>query len=408
MPDAARIHLRLLLPAVAGALCAAPSARGESLSIAPAPGQPKAAAVRPAPGIEINYELLAPAETRPGAGRLDGSISGASGELRSSVLVDSVDGATRVTRLDTRWQTQAPGPLQTLVVGDTFGSGGGWSRPVRLGGVRFGRSLVLRPGFAATQATLHPAGALPPMPLAFQGGRVDGINAASAAAPAPSTAPRQPALGTPQPLAAGASDHEVEVGRVRTGWGTADDRYGEGYAAAAYRQGLGAELTAEGRAEWSASRAAAGLEVTRSFGPAGSVHALLAHSDSPQQSGLRWGMGMVRNAEGAAWTLSWDGFDRGFTPAGTVAGEADPRGRVEADARWSFAPGASAGLSYMRQATWDLPAERVLGATASFRLGESSRLSMNYSQRAGTQPGWQAGLTLELPLGRCLASPGAC
>lgn len=209
---------------------------------------------------------------------------------------------------------------------------------------------------------------------------------------------RQP-IASPAALDAGASDYEVEAGRLRSGWGTVDDRYGEGYAGAAYRAGLGAELTAEARAEWTPSRTAAGLEMSRAFGPAGAVHAVLAQSGTAQQTGLRWGMGMVRNIEGGSWTLSWDGFERGFTPLGALSGEADPRGRLQADATVSLGGRASAGLTYTRQSTWESPAAGVLEVSARLPLLERSSLSLNYSQRAGTQPGWRAGLTLAVPMG---------
>jgi len=373
MPAPSWICRPLLLPALACGLCGAPHAAGQPL--AAALEQPRAAAVRPLPGVEINYDLLTPSQAPGGPGRLEGVVSGAHGELRTSVLVDpGADG--RLARLDTRWQTQLPGPLQTLVVGDTFGSGGGWSRPVRMGGVRLGRSLTLRSGFiTASQAGVASSAALPSTPA---GG--------------------QPSLAVPKSLQAGASDYEIEAGRLRSGWGTAADHYGESYAAAAWRAGLGAELTAEARAEWTPSRAATGLEVSRGFGPTGLVHAVLAQSSTAQQSGLRGGMGLVLNTEGAAWTLSSDSYERGFTPLAAASGEADPRGRLQAGATLALSAGASARLTYARETAWDSPVAGVLGLGAQFNLPERSSLSLNYSQRVGAQPGWQAGLTLSVPL----------
>ena len=254
---------------------------------------------------------------------------------------------THLTWLDTSWQTQLPGPLQTLVVGDTFGSGGGWNRPVRMGGLRLGRGLM---------------------------------------------------VATPAPLQAGASDYEIEAGRLRNGSGMADEDYGESYAAAAWRAGLGAELTAEARTEWTPSRAATGLEVSRGFGKTGSLHAVLAQSAAAQQSGLRWGMGLVHNTDGVAWKLSSDSFERDFTPLAAASGESDPRGRLQAGATLGLSGGASARVSYARQTAWDSPAAGVVGLGAKFSLAERYSLALNYSQQVGAQPGWQAGLTLTVPL----------
>jgi outer membrane usher protein FimD/PapC len=368
-----RIFRFLMLSATAYGLCGTPHASGQLL--AAALEQPRAAAVRPLPGVEINYDLLTPSDVAVGPARLEGVVSGERGELRTSVLVDPGAEAS-LARLDTRWQTQLSGPLQTLVVGDTFGSGGGWSRPVRMGGLRLGRSLSLRPGFiAAPQAGIASSAALPRAPT---GG--------------------QPSVAITAPLQAGASDYEIEAGRLRNGWSTADDHYGESYAAAAWRAGLGAELTAEARTEWTPSRAATGLEVSRGFGKTGSLNAVLAQSATAQEAGVRWGMGLAHNADGVAWMLSSDSFERGFTPLATASGDADPRGRLQAGATLTLSGGTSARVSYARQTAWDSPAAAVLGLGAQFSLLEHSSLALNYSQQAGAQPGWQAGLTLTVPL----------
>jgi outer membrane usher protein len=357
--------------------------------------------VQPTQGVAIYYQLLSPANSAPGPGRLEASVTGPHGELRSSVLVNPVAaGGPHLARLDTAWQTQAPGPLQTLVLGDTLGSGGGWSRPVRFGGVRFGRSLALRPGFIALPQGATQGAALPSATLPLAGGGFNNLGGAGNAPPASAIPLHQPAIASPVPLPAGASDYEVEMGRLRNGWGTPDAGYGDDYAAAAYRAGLAPQLTAEARTEWTQSRTAAGLELIRGIGAAGSVRAVVAQSRAGQEAGLRWGMGLVGNSEGAAWSLAWDAFDRGFTQLAATPGEAEPRGRVQADARLPLGPRSSAGLSYMRQTAWDSTSAGVLGLSAQMPVLSHCSLALKYSLRAGPQPGWQAGLTLAVPLDR--------
>lgn len=395
MHDPSRFRLVHAL-AVAGGLCGSLHVAGEPLPLA-ASETPRAAAVRPAPGVEIQYELLSSPNVPVGSGRLEGSVSGRHGALRTGVLVNpAADGGWRIERLDTAWQTQAPGLLQALVMGDTFGSGGGWSRPVRFGGVRFGRSLTLRQGFVTAPHGVQGA-ALPSTPMPLVGSHAGKTISVMSAAPL--TGVHQPPIAAPALLNAGASDYEVEAGRLRNGWATADDRYGEGYAAAAFRAGIEAQLTAEARVEWTPSRMAAGLEMSRGVGPAGSVHAVLAQSDTAKQSGLRWGMGLVGNIEGAAWKVSWDGFDGSYTPLAATSDEARPRSRVQADATLSLAGGASASAAYTRQTMRESAAAGMLALSARFSLSEISSLSMTYSLRPGAQPGWQAGLTLAVSLG---------
>ena len=356
------LRLHLLLPAVAGGLCGAAAAAGDDLLPVAPIERPRSAAMRPAEGLEIHYELLSPSDVSAGPARVEGVMSGARGELRSSWRVDpGAETGQRVGRMHTAWQMQAPGPLQTVVVGDIF-AGSGWSTPVRLGGIRMGRSPAARPGLTAPQGAV-------------------------------------PTVATLPLLESGASDYEFQAGRLRSGWGTADDRYGESYTAAAYRAGLGAELTAEARAEWTPSRAGAGLELSRGLGATGRVRAVVAQSGSAQQSGLRWGMGLVQSGEGTVWSLAWDSFERGFSAPGANLGDADPRSRLRADATLPLGRRISAGLAYTRQTPWESPVAGQLELSAKFPLPERSSLSLNYSHRAGIQPGWQAGLKLAVPLG---------
>ena len=366
LPRALRLSwCGLLLLTVIGSASATVHANDALPLAAPAqatPGPMRVAAVKPLPGIEINYDLLTGSAIGTGPARVQGVVSGSHGRLLTSALVNpgAVEGQ-RLARLDTSWQSHQPNALQTLVVGDTIGSGGGWSRTVRFGGVRFGRGVALR--------------------------QLPGADLAGS----------QLSVGALAPLQAGASDYEVEAGRLRTGWGTADHRYGDGYAAAAYRQGLGADLTAEGRAEWTPLQAAAGVEISHRLGDAGTVRATAAHSASAQESGMHWGLGFERNSPGGALTLSWGGFDRGFTPLAAVPGEADPRGRLLAGASLPLWHRASASLTYSRQTRWDGPAATVLGLVATMPLAAGCNLSLTYSQQAGAQAEWKAGLTLPMP-----------
>ena len=179
----------LLMACLGGAVPGAVAQEAPWLSPSPEPvAAPRAASVRPVDGLEINYDLLSDADAATSPGRLRGVVAVPHGRVVASVLVNpgSTSGE-RVTRLDTAWQTSLPHPVQTLVVGDTVGSGGGWSRPVRFGGVRFGRAPVLRAGDIdpGTPAP-HSAAALNPRPFASHG---VGDRALSAARELPDAAP---------------------------------------------------------------------------------------------------------------------------------------------------------------------------------------------------------------------------
>lgn len=121
---------------------------------------------RPAPGVMLNYDVSL---AHGGAGEpltsgalLEAVAFGRFGNLVHSALVRSDAAGRSVTRLDTAWRLDLPQRLETLVLGDAVGVGGGWSRPARYGGIRWGRDFGMRPGFVTLpQLTLSGEAALP-------------------------------------------------------------------------------------------------------------------------------------------------------------------------------------------------------------------------------------------------------
>ncbi|MEJ7931848.1 hypothetical protein WG922_17895 [Ramlibacter sp. AN1015] len=362
---------------------------------------PSVVSVQPASGVEIRYRRLEDTDIPTSPGRLEGIVSGRRWELRSSALLSpQAQASHRMARLDTGWQWRASGPLQTVVLGDTLASGGGWSRPVRLGGLRIGRPLALRPGFDALAPNgVAGAAALPtaaaPMSLAWAQASSDRLAGLFGRAPAPGLLP----VSGPVELAAGASDYEFEAGLLRTGWGTEADAYGRGFAAAAWRRGLGGRMTGEARAEVSSVRRAAGLELVRGFGAPGNlVHGVVAQSEADGGVGRRWGLGLARQALGAAWRLSWDTFDREFTPAGAVPGEAALRSRLEAAVRGSLGRRLEAGLSVGHQHVWEAPAEHVVALSLRWGLASGRSLALHLGEQGGAQDQRHARVVLAIPL----------
>jgi len=376
MPELSRhrflLHLHWLI--AAGACCGAAAEEEGAAHL-------RAAALQPAPGVAIQYDLNTPAEP---AGRLQGVVRDGWGEWRTRLRVDPAQATgERVTRLETRWQSEAVGAAPSVVLGDTYGSGGGWSRPVRIGGFRIGRDLRIRPGFdAGAESRIAGSAALPASAIAADAGfAIDALSASSVGAPA--------LVGT---------DYELEGGRLRSDVGTAQERYGAGYAAGAWRTGLLQGLTAETRAEWTPTRTAAGIEIAAPLGRQGAIQAMLAQSDAAGETGLRRGLSIVRNADGVAWTLGWDDHDRGYTPLALAPGEAETRTRLQAGAAFEIAHGVRAGLTYGRHADWGAAPAQVLGLAGRFTVAQRGTLSLSYSLRGGDLPDHRFGFTLAMPL----------
>ena len=227
------------------------------------------------------------------------------GNLVSSALVLD-DGARRsATRLDTFWRYDLPQRMETLVVGDAVGVGGGWSRPARYGGVRWGRDFGMRPGFVTLpQLTLNGEAALPstvevlvnnarrlsqPMPSGpFELNNVPivtgagEINLVVRDLLGRETVIQQSYYASPRLLAPGLSDFSFEAGWLRTGYGESS-AYGDGFGAATWRQGLSRSLTGEAGVELQAKRRAAGVELAGLLGDWAVGRVALAASSSSTQ-----------------------------------------------------------------------------------------------------------------------------
>ena len=387
---------------------------------------------RPGLGAVLNYDVMASRSAAGGAGGLfEAVVFGPFGSVVASALATSGDtmapgSRRRLARLDTAWQMDWPERMESLVVGDTVGTGGGWSRPVRYGGVRFGRDFALQPGFVSVpQATLGGSAALPSavdilvngqqrmsqtvQPGAFEITHVPLVSGAGEVnlvvrdLLGRETVVRQRYYSSPRILADGVSDYVFEAGRLRTGYGGDADTYGDAFAAATWRQGLvlGASLslTAEGRAEWMHERQAAGVEVAGLLGHWGVARGLLAASRTPRQNGMHWGLGLERNAADGGLQVLVEGFGRGFTQLAAVPGEAQPHHRMLLGAWAPLGGRASAAATWTRQTNWNAADASVLGMTLNLTLLQNMSLSLSLGRQSGSQPGWRAGVALAVPLG---------
>jgi hypothetical protein len=114
-------------------------------------------------------------------------------------------------------------------------------------------------------------------------------------------------------------------------------------------------------------------------------------------------MGVVRNAEGATWSLAYDTAERGFT---NLAGAIEPRAGMRAVASLPLGPRVSADVSYLRQLAWDAAApDRAMSLATRLALTRQVKLSFDVSVREGIQAGWRAGLSLSVPLDAQIGGP---
>jgi outer membrane usher protein len=389
---------------------------------------------RPNLGALLNYDFSA---TVPGTGlsslggTLEGVLFGSFGSVVASALMQDLTTQRRqVNRLDTYWQIDWPNRMETLVVGDTIGTGGAWSRPVRYGGIRYGRDFDLRPGFITTpQLSLNGSAALAStvdvlinnqqrLNRAVQPGPFELTNVPLVSGAGEvnlvvrdllgrESIVRQSYYSSPRLLDKGLSDFSFEGGWLRTGYGSGADTYADPFGAATWRQGLTASMTGEARVELARDRQAAGAELAGLLGLWGVGRVSAAGSSGPDSSGWRLGAGVERSTSNGGASVSVEQYSRGFTQFAQVVNETRPRQRLLASWGGKLMGALSGGLSYTRQTSWNTTRAEILGASLSTPLPGRFSASLAYTRQLADPRGWRAALVLSRPLDDGIYASGA-
>jgi outer membrane usher protein len=397
------------------------------MSITSGPGR-AAPPRRPQPGIFLNYDL-AVSRAGPDAPLSRGLVMEAIsfsplGNLVASGVVRD-DGTTRTAqRLDTFWRYDMPGRMESLVVGDAVGVGGGWSRPARFGGLRWGRDFSMRPGFvtlpqpsitaqAALPSTVDVlvnnsrrlSQAVPPGPFALTNVPVvtgaGDINLIVRDLLGQETVLRQSYYTSPRLLAPGLTDFSFEAGRLRYGYAQ-DSEYRDMFAAGTLRAGLTPGLTVESRVEVQRQRRAAGLEVAGLLGTWGVANAALAGSQGstsdPHEHGYLAQFGIERSTPRGGGAVAYQRTTRGFAPFGELTATGRPRSRLVANLGGPLAGRLSGGVSYVHQELWSGDRFALLAGSLSLPVLQAASLNISFSQRLDGDRPWQAAASLNLPI----------
>jgi outer membrane usher protein len=385
---------------------------------------------RSAAGMYLNYGLVAErqqARTSTFGGAVDAVVFTGAGALVAGAVVRSDQRGRSVKRTDTYWRTDWPAEMKALVIGDAVGGSGGWSRPVRYGGIRYGRDFALAPGYIAYPLpTVSGSAALPStvdvlvnnqrqssasvkagpfdlsnVPVVSGAGE---INLVVRDLRGVETVLTQGYYSSPLLLAGGLSDFSAESGALRRNYGGANDGYGQVFAAGSYRYGINSALTVGARAELQRTRQAGGVEATGLLGTLAVARAAAAWSHSAddgaqERSGVRWLAALERTSPRGGGALQWEHFDKRFVQFGADAGEIRPRNRVQANLGLALGAGKSAGLSYVRQTSWSGERITLAGINLGMALAGQGYLSAYASQQFEPVAAWSAGLNLIVPMG---------
>ncbi|HRY07102.1 MAG TPA: fimbria/pilus outer membrane usher protein [Hyphomicrobiaceae bacterium] len=225
--------------------------------------------------------------------------------------------SSQVIRMDTSFTYSLPDKRLSLRAGDTLTRSTSWSRPTRIGGLRFGTDFALQPylitapipafyGDATLPSTVdlyingvkQYSGDVSPGPFEVGSGltRVNGAGAAQLVvtdALGQVTTLNFPFYETPALLRKGLTDWSVEIGKVRENYGiTSFDYAKQIVASASARTGISDRFTIEAHGEASSSLVNAGVGGTLLLPFGGTVSANLAGSHTDGQTGHREEIGL--------------------------------------------------------------------------------------------------------------------
>lgn len=366
-------------------------------SLAPAPA---------AGAAFVNYLISADvgATSRQGA-FLDAAAPLAEGMLLTDGAATRADGKTRVSRLDTSWTRDWPDALLSLRLGDSISRGGIGTVPLRFGGVQFGRSFDLEPGFSPLPLPTVEGSAAVPSTIELV---ARGVNLRSVDIPAGDyvlrdlpavtgagqfTIVTRDVLGrqvstvidyytTPGTLRAGLHDYSLEVGALREDFGTKSFDYGRLFAGTTQRYGFSNHLTGELRAEGTTEVQLAGAGAIVSLPRIGSIAVSGAASRGGGRTGGLASLGFERRDARISLGVRGEVASVDFRNPALPPTSSYPAAAFQAFASTSVNR-LSFGGAYLRRDNRDAPDEEILSLNGQMSVG---RASINLSVQQVSRP----------------------
>lgn len=394
---------------------------------------------RPDPGVILNYDAAlthSHKQGRPSSGiSLEAIVFNGFGSFVTSAVArhDGRDG--EAYRLESFWRYDLPHRMETLVVGDTVGASGGWSRPARYAGVRWGRDFSTRPGFVTTpQLTLAGQATLPStvdvlvdnarrLSQPVQPGPFDLTNVPLTSGAGEVNLVVRDLLGrqtvvtqsyyyTPSLLAPGLSDFSFEAGWLRRGYGRNVSYDKDLFGSMTWRQGMTPRLTGEVRLEVQPHRRAAGVDLNGLLGLWASGRIAMAMSSTKglggqTEAGHVLQLGLQRSSRSGGFSMQYERTSRGFSSFGELPVDTSigvslpghrPRQTLFLGMGGSLGDRVYGGLNYVQRERWDADTVKALGGSLSWWSGRWARFQFSLNKRLDGERDWQAALSVHIPL----------
>lgn len=197
-------------------------------------------------------------------------------------------------------------------------------------------------------------------------------------------------LGTP-----GRPGWVLEAGRLRTEDARGAPAYGDAYTAATWQTGQPGSVRLAARAEAAGERSQGGVELQAPAPGGTTLRSAVAHADD---GSARWLLGADQAERGGSgWSLRAEHSTGAWT---ALQGETAPQAAAQADARWPLSPSTRLELGLNTARRLDQPRASGVRLGVRTRLAGRSSLRWDLAHSEGAQPGWQARLSLQVPLER--------
>lgn len=365
------------------------------------------------PGLVLNYDLYANHGNRS-------SNATAYAELRAFGGHSGVFSTTAVTRafrsdtsgrwqgdsvrLDTSWEWSFPQSMLSLSLGDTTTGNLGWSRAVRVGGIRIGRDFGLQPYRVTTPLPAFLGEVAVPSELELY---VNGIKQYSGEVPVGSfqlvSQPNINGAGNAELvitdafgavrtlsfpfytsqnlLADGLSDWSVTAGLVREDYGLHSFCYGDSAVASGeWRYGVSDAFTIEAHGEGGADLRNAGAGAVWSLGQAGIVSASYAGSSWRDYSGSQTALAYSWNNSRFNLSLSTQRTHDDYRDIASSYGQAPARASDQALVGWNSGQLGSFSTSYLRLQYPESEASRYVSAYWNRSFGRDWAINFSVNQ----------------------------
>lgn len=355
------------------------------------------------PGAFLNYQLSA----QQVAGQ---DLTGAYGELgvfssqgvfTNTGVMRSLAGHASEVRLDTAFTRDFPARIERLTVGDAVSDGTTWGSAVRFAGISWSRNFSLRPDLlttpllSATGTAVVPStvdvyvnnqqvssALLPPGPFIID--RLPSVSGAGQVTVVVRDAlgreqqVTQPFYSSLQLLAAGLSQYELDLGKIRRNYTLASADYGATMGSASYRRGINDSLTLETHAEFLDHQArTAGLAGAAALGQFAVVNFTVAAGGGPDTTGSLYALGVERQGPRFTVGLNHATASDGYRQIATAVEPVRQfRQRDLAQVGANFQRWGSLVAVLARQTFADLPSEETASLSYSRNLGERGALSV--------------------------------